>query len=114
MDKKCYIYFIRCGKPGGPIKIGMSHNVERRLLSLQTSNPYKLTLIVKIQFDSKKQTEKIEKWLHNRFKRKHLRGEWFKGSIKLKQIDACMEYAIADKDWDEVRIENGGRNYHKN
>lgn len=105
---KYSIYFILCGKPGGPIKIGYSRNVQKRVAELQVASPFTLTVIATIPVSSKSQAEKIESWFHDRFKRKHIRGEWFKGSIRLKQIESCVEHALLDKDWDEVRAENGG------
>ena len=38
------IYFISAGD-GGPIKIGLTNDVEQRLASLQTGCPYKMVLL---------------------------------------------------------------------
>ncbi len=104
-----YIYFIRAGKHGNPIKIGIADNVEKRICELQTGNHCKLYLIVKIKADSRSHAESMEKWMHYRFKRKHIRGEWFKGSIKLKQVFNAAELAKDNVDWDSVKLQNGAR-----
>jgi len=104
-----YIYFIRCGRNGGPIKIGYAKDVEKRMNDLQVASPFTLSILAKIPVDSKKKAEKMEAWFHDRFFKKHIRGEWFMGSIKIKQLEACIGYAETDRDWDEVRAENGGR-----
>jgi len=105
------IYFIRCGKPGGPIKIGYAKNVEKRLSDLQVASPFTLSVVASIPVGSKKQAEKMEAWFHDRFYRKHIRGEWFMGSIRMSQIESCIDHAASDRDWDEIRSENGGSYY---
>ena len=65
------IYFIQQGIDG-PIKIGTTDNVNKRLLSLQTGSPHKLRLIGTMDGDEEK-----EKQLHNFFSAYRLSGEWF-------------------------------------
>lgn len=102
-----FVYFIQCGKQGGPIKIGKASDVEKRISELQTGSPFTLSLLAKIPCAGDKDAFRMEKWFHDRFHRKHIRGEWFTGSIKLKTIEANIDHAKSDKDWDEVRSENG-------
>ena len=68
------IYFIQDGKKGS-IKIGYSKDkegVKKRLTSLQTGNPKKLTIIK--QF---KGGLGLENKIHKKFEFLRLHGEWF-------------------------------------
>jgi len=77
-----YIYVIKCGDK---FKIGKSEDVKTRLSALQTSNPEKLELINSYLTDHPNIDEKE---LHQRFKPKHLNGEWFDlNSHDLSKID---------------------------
>jgi len=80
-----FIYFIRSGNVGRPIKIGISNNVKKRMATMQTGSPDDLYLIGVIPSESRKQALSVEKWLHCRYEKHHIRGEWFSGSIKLKK-----------------------------
>lgn len=90
-----FVYLIRAGDSKGPIKIGKAIDVDKRISELQTGCPFTLSLITKIPCDSEKEAFFLEKWLHDRFRRQWIRGEWFTGKISL----ACLKYAkeaIAD------------------
>ena len=106
-----FVYFIRCGQRRGAIKIGHASNVERRLLELQVGNPEKLHVLATIPIESKKQAHNIERWMHYRFKRLHIRGEWFRGSLKLKTVFTNLELAKNGVDYDDV-CANKGKGYH--
>ena len=58
----------------GYVKIGVSKNPVGRMSELQTGCPYKLTLLGEIYAD---EPFKVEKNLHERFKIKQTRGEWY-------------------------------------
>jgi hypothetical protein len=65
------VYFIQ-SEYGGPIKIGHSFDVKKRLGSLQTGHPDKLILLGSFygsQYD--------EHELHEKFAPYRIRGEWF-------------------------------------
>lgn len=64
------LYFI--GSDSGPIKIGISGCVEKRLKQLQTSNPYPLKLLAVV-----KSAGLEESAYHERFAAHRLHGEWF-------------------------------------
>lgn len=67
------VYFIQQGNDDeGPIKIGMSNNIHKRLAALQTSNPYPLRLLA-----VRSGGHREEARLHLRFRLCHLHGEWF-------------------------------------
>mgnify|MGYP001582170625 CR=1 FL=1 len=67
-----YIYIIKCKEF---YKIGIANNLDSRLTTLQTGNPY----VLEIYFAKKhKLAIKLEKYLHNYFIEKRTNGEWFK------------------------------------
>ena len=75
-----YVYFIQPeGKGNRPVKIGYSKNPESRCRNLQTSNPRKLKICVKLPFDSEslaREAEQTFQWLAGK-KHRSLEGEWF-------------------------------------
>lgn len=82
-----YVYFIQEGKGSrGNIKIGKSNDVDKRLKSLQTGNPRKLTLMASIKCKSPDDAFKLERKFHAKFKSSQIRGEWFSGNIRLNEI----------------------------
>jgi len=83
-----YVYFIQEGKGSyGYIKIGKSNNVDKRLDSLQTGNPRKLTLMASIKCKTPNDALRLEKKLHIKFKKENIRGEWFSGLINLNSVE---------------------------
>jgi len=73
-----YIYFLQ-SKTGGPIKIGRSCQLRRRLSTLQISSSEELVLILTL----KTTVGLTEKDVHKMFKNDHIRGEWFEASEDL-------------------------------
>ena len=94
-NKNNRVYFIQVEPPHGPIKIGVTNNVKKRLSSLQAANPYKLKVLYSCEG-----SYPHEKVLHKFFKKYKKRGEWFHpaeqilGAIKDKKI------------WDEKHAED--------
>lgn len=74
-----YIYFIQM-EEAGPIKIGITRDINKRLAHLQTANPCKLKLLY--FFPGGVGTEKE---LHNILKNYSLEGEWFSYHPKVLQ-----------------------------
>lgn len=62
-----YTYFI---SNGAAVKIGKTINVSHRLLSLQTSSPIPLFVIMSLEGD-------LEKYYHTLYAPYRLLGEWF-------------------------------------
>jgi hypothetical protein len=67
-----FVYFIQ-GETGGPIKIGYSDDVKKRLKGLQTGHPDNLKIL--FAFPGNIDDEKS---MHSKFEKHRLRGEWFK------------------------------------
>lgn len=91
-----FLYLIRSGSRG-PIKIGVAVNVEKRLQSLQVGNPYELTVLVKIDCQSRAKAYETENKLHRIYARKRMRGEWFDGGINLKEADWVLNCDRLDR-----------------
>jgi len=83
-----FVYFIQSGIDG-PIKIGKANDIEKRRQDLQVGNPMELTVLLAIPCKSSKHAEGMEKQIHRRFKRSHIRGEWFSLGIlnRMKELD---------------------------
>ena len=97
------IYFVRVGK-SGPIKIGYSeNNIESRIKDLQIGSPEALILMGVMEGDKAKERE-----MHEKFKDLHIRGEWFRPGVDLRQFifqntDFDFKYTAPD----ELMIEGG-------
>ena len=84
------VYFIQAGGPDGPIKIGISYEVARRLYSLQRSNPLPLKLLATVPGGAR-----LERELHERFAAQRLHGEWFRCSDELFGLALQLRKGIA-------------------
>lgn len=62
-------YFLR--QVGTPfLKIGRTHDLFRRMIVLQSGNPYELQCLSVVELD-------MENELHIKFKERRFQGEWF-------------------------------------
>lgn len=93
MKPKKYLYLIQCNNSNF-YKIGISENPEERLRTLQPSCPYPLILIYKKQF---KAANKIERFLHKRYKSKRGMGEWFE--LPAKEIKLIQKGQVMKELW---------------
>ncbi len=77
------IYFIFSPQdPRSLVKIGYTGGpIEVRLKALQTSNPFRLCLIMAIEGDCD-----VESRLHRRFRNSKCHGEWFFPTEELRQF----------------------------
>jgi len=66
-----FVYFVTAGE-GGPIKIGWSQDVSRRMEELQTANPHPLVLLATIRG-----TMADEARCHSLFRKHQIQSEWF-------------------------------------
>jgi hypothetical protein len=74
------VYFVQAG-PRGPIKVGWSQDVERRIAELQTANAAKLVLLGTVSG-----TLETEAALHARFSHLRLEAEWFRNSPEIHEF----------------------------
>lgn len=79
MKVNYYIYLVQeqLLSNKGAVKIGMSSRVDRRIENMQVGNSRKLVLVAKMGPFGEIKATCFEKQLHRRFKRHHIRGEWF-------------------------------------
>lgn len=73
--KPDHLYIIQCGE-NGPLKIGISANVEKRLRGLQSANPYPLRLVHSVRVGVER-AALLEQEFHRWFAPYRLTGEWF-------------------------------------
>ncbi len=88
-----FVYAI--GPENGPVKIGFTNDLKKRLKAIQTGNPQKVEIFYSEQFDSKKDMMEAERILHKTLSHKRLKGEWFDISpkdAKLELIHIRMKY----------------------
>lgn len=72
-----HIYMVQCEGPGGPVKIGQAVDPPRRVSELQIGCPYALVLLASWP-SADADTE--ERTLHEQFRKRRIRGEWFRPS----------------------------------
>jgi hypothetical protein len=66
------VYFIQAGTDG-PIKIGMTHELKKRLGAMQVANHEELTVLLFTPGGAA-----VEQWMHYKYRAHCIRGEWFK------------------------------------
>ena len=79
-DRDGLVYFVEAGV-GGPIKIGWTQDIDRRIAELQTANAHKLTLLGTVPG-----TMDREAALHARFSHLRLEAEWFRNSEEIHEF----------------------------
>ena len=72
-DRNGFVYFVQRGEDG-PIKIGWSQNVARRIGELQVANAEHLSLLGAIPGTMRDETK-----THKRFTHLRINAEWFQG-----------------------------------
>jgi hypothetical protein len=86
------VYFIQAGKNGSPVKIGVTSDLDERMRTLQTANPYPLTCKAAIPCFDKAVAYKLESYLHRSLHKHRMQGEWFKNNFgNLKKLVAKYE-----------------------
>lgn len=80
-ENECYTYLMK-DESNGYYKIGMSNNPTFREHTLQSEKPT-ISLYWKRKFSNRGEARQLEKQLHEMYKCKRIRGEWF----NLSQID---------------------------
>lgn len=77
-------------------KIGITVNIDRRIQELENSSGISLILSMYIVLEKgvDESAGYIEKFLHDNFKEKRKRGEWFKLSLKDFAVIRSFLYAI--------------------
>jgi predicted GIY-YIG superfamily endonuclease len=72
-----YVYFIS-NQRKTVVKIGIANDPTKRLKTFQTANHEKLIILKVIKVNNRTKAFELETALHQKFKKFHIRGEWFK------------------------------------
>lgn len=67
----------RASEPLGPVKIGITGNVESRMASIQTGSPRQLKIVGCFWTPNREIARKFEVAFHNQYHDRRLSGEWF-------------------------------------
>lgn len=97
------VYLIRQGV-AGPVKIGVAHDVVKRLRQLQTNQPIPLRIVRLLEGGRSE-----ESLLHERFAAQRLNGEWFNYVADMSNADL----GLADLPIPLIK-RNSGRGYPDN
>lgn len=81
-------YFLQCGM-GGPIKVGVAGDVDRRIKSIQCSCPIPLSLLLTQHGDH-------ERIIHGHFRHARIRGEWYWPTPKFLELIALLSEWTSD------------------
>lgn len=79
-EREGFVYFVQAGERG-PIKIGWTQDVDRRIAELQTANAKKLILLGTLPG-----TLDTEASFHARFSHLRLEAEWFQDSEEIRKV----------------------------
>lgn len=106
-DQTGFVYFVRAGSDG-PVKIGFTANVEKRISELQTGCPHKLVLLRSVERDDAREHESE---LHEKLA--HLRidnSEWFRWHPDLQATieDTVPKQRVLIDDRPEIRTDASG------
>jgi predicted GIY-YIG superfamily endonuclease len=84
--KNGIVYLIECTNENETLyKIGFTTNIQKRISSLQTGNPYKMIEI----HNFKTKYRKLETALHRKFHNCRENGEWF--SLTKEDVDNFLQ-----------------------
>lgn len=79
-EKTCYIYLIthkRDGSLYGPVKVGITTNLNARLAQIQTGNPHQVDIALFFPTPGREFAAAFEQAFHHVMASKRLTGEWF-------------------------------------
>jgi len=71
-----FIYFI-VHDFGGPIKVGITQDLKKRLSTIQVGNPNEVRLMAWINSKDKETAKELESRIHKYWAGKKFRGEWY-------------------------------------
>ncbi len=95
MSRQWVVYFIQVKLPDGhgPVKVGVTSNIETRLTELQVASAWELVVRAAIPAYSRRVANWAERYVHDRLRRQRMRGEWFEDDPEVWQ---CMDDCEAD------------------
>lgn len=84
VDVPHVVYFVAPG-PDGPIKIGITRDMGKRLGSLRIGSPVPLYVVKTIECDTELKARRVERDLHKHYETHRSHGEWFR--LTAEQVD---------------------------
>ena len=100
------VYIVQYGKKG-PVKVGMTCDLERRVCEGQTFCPAKIYVLAKFPCKTKKEAWEMEKRFHYKLRGVKIRGEWFdKRALQFFQNspDPAMETMAINQELDRRHL----------
>lgn len=88
------VYFVQAGDERGPIKIGISGDVAKRVSSIQTGNPQPCRLLA--SFEHKNAVD-VERRLHDTFSDLRMEGEWFTYDERISDVIDAWRFIESDQ-----------------
>jgi hypothetical protein len=73
-----WVYFVQSGGEFGPVKIGITNNIAKRLEALNTHGPEPVRCLHKLDCGSTAEARAMESNLHHLFAAHRIHGEWFR------------------------------------
>lgn len=70
-----YCYLMRADQF---VKIGYTQDLAKRLEQIQTGNPHPVEIIASFVHQTETGARMMESTFHHKFRRHHIRGEWFR------------------------------------
>jgi Meiotically up-regulated gene 113 len=97
-DQRCEVVYFIQGAQGGPVKIGHTDDVAKRLVTLQIGHPSNLVILA-----TEPGGTDLEEQLHARFAHLRCRGEWFTDTDELQAYIASLtqrdqSHAVTQRD----------------
>lgn len=79
-ERPCFVYFIQVfgERELQLFKIGSAFNVAARIAEMQIGSPVKLRLIGTVECKNGFLARRLEKRLHETYRKQRRRGEWFR------------------------------------
>jgi hypothetical protein len=71
------VYFVQAGNDVGPVKIGVTCDISKRIEMLQTGSWEPLKLLATFSFEDEQGARGAEQGFHYIFEPERLNGEWF-------------------------------------
>lgn len=103
LKRNSYVYIMRDSNLPDYYKIGKANNVKKREKTLQGEKPT-IDLYKYIQLDNEKVAYAVEAKLHQEYKDKRVRGEWFKlNNVEVESILNKYNWLDADFNHEENR-----------
>lgn len=90
------VYFVQAGGPRGPVKIGITNELSKRLESIRVSNAEPIAVLAIMRFGGEPgAARRTEQRLHELFAEFRLEGEWFRWhediAVAVAQMRACEQ-----------------------